>query len=312
MTQALPASIDATSALLAGGDYVADRPAGDGTLPRPQPGPPAVSRRRGRRRQDRDRQGAGARRSGASWCGCNATRGWTWPRRSTSGTTSARCWRSGSPRPPGTTEQGSLAEDIFTERFLIRRPLLQALEAGLRRPAGAADRRARPHRRAVRGLPARGAVRLPDHHPRARHHQGRAAADRDHHQQPHARDPRRAQAPLLLPLGRLPHGRARAADHPGPPARRRGPAVAPDRGLRPGAAPPRPVQAAGRRRDPRLDPGADHAGHAGADARPSSTTRWAPCSSTRTTSSRCRAARPRSSWPRSTCGWRMGYGGTAR
>ena len=99
----------------------------------------------------------------------------------------------------------SLSEDIFSERFLIRRPLLQALEADLAGAARAADRRARPHRRAVRGLSARGAVGLPDHHPRARHDPGRAAADRDHHQQPHARDPRRAQAPLLLPLGRLPH-----------------------------------------------------------------------------------------------------------
>ncbi len=41
-----------------------------------------------------------------------------------------------------------------------------------RRPAGAADRRARPHRRAVRGLSPRGAVRFPDHHSRDRHDQG--------------------------------------------------------------------------------------------------------------------------------------------
>ena len=34
----------------------------------------------------------------------------------------------------GTTEKGSLAEDIFSERFLIRRPLLQALEADFAGP----------------------------------------------------------------------------------------------------------------------------------------------------------------------------------
>ena len=39
--------------------------------------------------------------------------------------------------------------------------------AGSGRRAGAADRRARPHRRAVRGVPARGARRLPGHHPRS-------------------------------------------------------------------------------------------------------------------------------------------------
>jgi len=34
----------------------------------------------------------------------------------------------------GTTEKGSLSEDIFSERFLIRRPLLQALEPDLAGP----------------------------------------------------------------------------------------------------------------------------------------------------------------------------------
>ena len=63
--------------------------------------------------------------------------------------------------------------DIFSERFLIKRPLLQALEPDPRRRAGPADRRARPHRRGVRGLPAGGAVRLPGDDPGARHDQGR-------------------------------------------------------------------------------------------------------------------------------------------
>ena len=48
----------------------------------------------------------------------------------------------------------------------------------VRRPGGAAGRRDRPRRRRVRGLPARGALRLPDHDPRDRHDHRRAAAPR--------------------------------------------------------------------------------------------------------------------------------------
>ena len=95
----------------------------------------------------------------------------------------------------------------------IERPLLQALEPdadGV--AAGAADRRARPHRRAVRGVPARGAVRFPGDDPRARHDHGGGAADRRHHVEPHARDPRRGQAPLPVSLGRLSGCDARARD----------------------------------------------------------------------------------------------------
>ena len=63
-------------------------------------------------------------------------------------------------------------ERTLRPRVPVERPLLQAV-AGRRR-AGAADRRDRPRRRRVRGLPARGAVRLPGHDPRDRHHRGRA------------------------------------------------------------------------------------------------------------------------------------------
>src|SRR3546814_9063522 len=52
-----------------------------------------------------------------------------------------------------------------------------------------------------------------DHDSRDRDDQGRDAADRHRHLQPDARDPRRAQAPLLLSLGRLPVGRARSEEH---------------------------------------------------------------------------------------------------
>ena len=57
-----------------------------------------------------------------------------------------------------------------------------------RRGAGAPDRRARPHRRAVRSVPARSPVRLPGLDPRARHAAGEGAAAGGDHLQPHARD----------------------------------------------------------------------------------------------------------------------------
>ena len=75
----------------------------------------------------------------------------------------------GADATPCTTSSG--------REFLLRRPLLDAIEQ--RRPgaAGAADRRDRPRRRRVRGVPARAALRLPGHDPRDRHDpRGRAAA----------------------------------------------------------------------------------------------------------------------------------------
>ena len=52
-----------------------------------------------------------------------------------------------------------------------------AARGGRGRGAGrAADRRDRPRRRGVRGVPARGALGLPDHDPGARHDRGEAAA----------------------------------------------------------------------------------------------------------------------------------------
>ena len=103
----------------------------------------------------------------------------------------------------GDRSRESLGSDIFSAGVPDQAAAAAGARPEPRRAAGAADRRARPHRRAVRGLPAGGAVRFPDHDPGARHDQGRAPADRRHHLQPHARDPRRAEAALLLPLGRL-------------------------------------------------------------------------------------------------------------
>ena len=63
-----------------------------------------------------------------------------------------------------------IEEQIFSENYLLERPLLAAIRRD--EAAGAADRRGRPRRRGVRGVPAGAAVRLPGHHPRARHDQG--------------------------------------------------------------------------------------------------------------------------------------------
>ena len=82
--------------------------------------------------------------------------------------------------------------------------------SGRRHRSGAADRRARPHGRAVRSVSARGTVRFPGVDSRTRPDRREVAAHRRHHVEPHARDPRRDQAPLSLPLGRLSRCDARA------------------------------------------------------------------------------------------------------
>ena len=132
----------------------------------------AVSRGRGRRRQDRDRQGPG--RDPAPPSGPPAMlRG---ARRQFGGVRMELCppdardphGRGGGRERPRRPRPGHL------HRALPDPPpaAAGAAAAGRRRAARAADRRARPHRRAVRGVSARGAGRLPDHHPRDRHDQG--------------------------------------------------------------------------------------------------------------------------------------------
>ena len=91
-----------------------------------------------------------------------------------------------------------------------------------RRRAGAADRRDRPRGRGVRGLPARDPVRLPGHGPGDRHDPREHAAARRPDLEPDARGPRRAQAPLPVPLDRLPDGGQGVRDRLDPGARRAG------------------------------------------------------------------------------------------
>ena len=112
------------------------------------------------------------------------------------------------------------------------------------RAAGAADRRDRPRRRRVRGVPARDPLRLDDHGARARACPGRGAAGGGAHLEPHPRRARRAQAPLPLPLDRAPRLRARARDRPAARARGARAARARGRGRGRGAPRARAVQAA--------------------------------------------------------------------
>src|SRR5829696_7971706 len=228
------------------------RPAArDGAVPRPEARAAAVPRRRGRSRQDRDREGAlgGARPAAhpaAVLCGARRRlrRLRVELRRPDDGDPLGRGRRRGRPRA---ARIGPLL------RSLPRAPAAAAgARARPRRPARAPHRRARPHRRGIRGFPPRGAVRFPGHDPGARHGQGRAATDRHHHLEPHARDPRRAEAPLPLSLARLPGRAARARDPEVPRAAGAGEALEGDRRLRAGDPQGGPLQVAGRRRDPRL------------------------------------------------------------
>ena len=125
-------------------------------------------------------------------------------------------------------------------------------------PPGAAagrapDRRGRPGRRRLRGLPARAAGRARRDHPGARHDPGHPPADRGAHVQPHPRAARRVQAPLPLPLDRLPVGpsaarRSSAAGCRAAPASSREQVAETVARLRR----PRPAEASGHRRGDRL------------------------------------------------------------
>ena len=73
------------------------------------------------------------------------------------------------PRPvrARSVDDEDAVDQLFGPKFLLERPLARRRPRG--RPGGAAHRRGRPCRRRVRGVPARAALRLPDHHPRDRH-----------------------------------------------------------------------------------------------------------------------------------------------
>jgi MoxR-like ATPase len=132
MTHSLPASIDATSKLLAAGHYVADRPLATAlylalSLGRPLflEGEAGV----GKTEIAKVLAEALGRRLVRLQCYegldvASAVYEWNYQR---------QMLEIRLAEAAGATERASLSEDIFGERFLIRRPLLQALEAD---PAG--------------------------------------------------------------------------------------------------------------------------------------------------------------------------------
>ena len=163
-------TVDDVRAALAEHDYLADEGLATAIFLALRLAAPAAARGRGRRRQDRGGQGAGPldrRRARAA----PVLRGHRRRARpSTSGTTRASCCTSARSRPAAVEV---VEDELYSERFLVRRPLLRGDRVRGRRAracaAGAARRRGRPRRRRVRGVPARDPLRLLDHRARARH-----------------------------------------------------------------------------------------------------------------------------------------------
>lgn len=143
-----------------------------------------------------------------------------------------RCQRGGlrvERRPAGAGEpagrgQGDGARS--TRRRAVHRPLPdRAAAVAACHAAGAADRRAGPHRRFLRGLSAGGAVGIPDHDSEAGDRQGRrAAAGGDHRSRDcttHRRSlPRRPCPPTWTPTPVGPRHRGCARHRPVRPSHR--------------------------------------------------------------------------------------------
>ena len=93
------------------------------------------------------------------------------------------------------------AEELFSDRFLIKRPLLQAIDNSRERPpVRPAHRRVRPGRRRVRGFPAGTTIGLSGNDPRAGYSPRRATTHCGNNIKPYARGERRTQTPLLVLL----------------------------------------------------------------------------------------------------------------
>ena len=151
----------------------------------------------------------------------------------------------------GVKSREGLEQDIFSERFLIRRPLLRALQPLGEPPVlliDELDRTDEPFEAYLLEVLSDWQITIPE----IGTVQGRRAAGGDHHLQPHARNPRRGEAALLLPLGGLSRREARARDPAAQGAESGRRAFARGGGLRAAAAQGGSVQAAGRGRDHRL------------------------------------------------------------
>ncbi len=136
-------------------------------------------------------------------------------RRSTTGTSPARCctcgrWRRPAP-PDSPVDVQTVERSLFDERFLLARPVLQALRTS---PSvllvDEIDRADDEFEAFLLEVLSTWSVTIPE----LRHGHGAGAAAGRAHLQPHPRGPRRAEAPLPLPLGRAPRPGARDRDRP--------------------------------------------------------------------------------------------------
>ena len=155
----------------------------------------------------------------------------------------------------GARDRQSLEHDVFSERFLIKRPLLQALEPDT---AGAPvllideiDRTDEAFEAFLLEVLADFQITIPE----MGTVKADAPADRGHHLEPHPRSARRAQAPLPLSLGRLSERRARACHRAHQGAGGEQKTLRAGGRLRAGAAQAGSVQVARRRRDAGLGRG---------------------------------------------------------
>ena len=104
----------------------------------------------------------------------------------------------------GGVDREEAAGDLFSERFLIKRPLLQAIdESREKAPVLLIDELDRADEE-FEGFLLELLGRLPDNHPGAWRVPGCPPAHSDNHVQPHPGDSRRAEAALPLLLDRLP------------------------------------------------------------------------------------------------------------
>ena len=173
---------------------------------------------------------------------------------------------------------GELREsDLFGPDYLIRRPLLQALEHPGPRPAvlliDEIDRADDDFEAFLLELLGRGG----GHDPRARHGPRHPPAGHRADLEPHPRPARRGQAPLPVPVDRLPDARARGRDHPPPGPGRGRDARRP--GRRRGGADARLATCRSRRGSPRRSTGSPRSTSSASSGstRPRSSGRWGRC-----------------------------------
>ena len=222
------------------------------------------------------------RRPGPGSSGCSATRGSTSPRRSTSGTTrSSSC---GSRRTRVANAGRSSRTDIFSEAFLLPRPLLAAIRAD--EPVVLLIDEIDRVEVEAEALMLEVLSRLPGDDPRARHDAGDAPADgRSSPRTTRATCPRRSSAAASTCTSTIPTSSASGRScwpASGPDARPRRPRSARVVALDPRA---RPQEAAVDLGVARLGPHARRSWASRASGPRTSARRSTSCSSTRPTSS---------------------------